>query len=396
MIKKEIFRCILSRLASNTVFIQLLIGPRHIGKTTLARQIVEQFEGTAHFASADEPTLKDGVWIRQQWELAQFKAQQTKQKTALLVLDEIQKISQWSETVKALWDKEQINETSIKVLLLGSAPLRLQKGLTESLAGRFELIPMGHWSYKEMKLAFGWDINQYIYFGGYPGAASLVTDEDRWRHYICDALIETTVSRDILLLNRVDKPALLRRLFFLACEYASQILSYQKIVGQLQDAGNTTTLAHYLRLLDASGMAAGISKFANHAHRQRASSPKLQVYNTALISASLPYSFEQAQKNRDHWGRLVESAVGAYLLNSAYTERFSLYYWREKNREVDFVIKYRDQLIAIEVKSGRNKGSLPGLASFSKQFDPKRIILVGGDGIALEEFFLTPVVDWFL
>jgi hypothetical protein len=282
----------------------------------------------------------------------------------------------------------------LKVVLLGSSPLLVQKGLTESLAGRFELIPVTHWSFVEMRQAFGWKLDQFVYFGGYPGAAGLINDHPRWSRYIMDALIETTISRDILLMTRVDKPALLRRLFHLGCDYSGQVLSYQKMVGQLQDAGNTTTLAHYLELLSGAGMLTGLSKFSDRRVRQRASSPKLQVMNTALMTASSPHAFEAAKKDRDFWGRLVESAAGAHLINTSLGTKTEVFYWREGTREVDYILRSGKSITAIEVKSGYAKESLPGMEAFSKAFKPTRKLLVGNRGIPMEEFLTKPATHW--
>jgi predicted AAA+ superfamily ATPase len=303
-------------------------------------------------------------------------------------------VTGWSEVVKRLWDGDTRKKTALKVVLLGSAPLLIQRGLTESLAGRFETIPVTHWSYAEMQEAFGWDLDRFIYFGGYPGAADLIDDRQRWSRYIIDSLIETTLSRDILLLTRVDKPALLRRLFQLGCSHSSQILSYQKMIGQLQDAGNTTTLAHYLELLAGSGMLTGLHKFSAQRVRERASSPKFQVLNTALVSAQAPLTFEAARKDRESWGRLVESAVGAHLINSAAGTGVEVFYWRERSREVDFVLRSGKTVAAIEVKSGSHKEGLPGTDAFDKAFKPKRKLLVGEDGIPLEKFLLTSAEGW--
>ena len=232
-------------------FLQVLAGPRQVGKTTLARQLAGELAIASHYATADEPTLQDRAWINQQWDIARSLVRGQKSKRlALLIIDEVQKVPGWSETVKRLWDEDTAANMPLLVLLLGSSPLLMQRGLTESLAGRFEIIPVPHWSYSEMREAFGWSLEQFIYFGGYPGAASLIGEEQRWRQYVVDSLIETTVSRDILLMTRVDKPALLRRLFLLSCEYSGQILSYQKMLGQLQEAGNTVTLADYARFAE--------------------------------------------------------------------------------------------------------------------------------------------------
>jgi predicted AAA+ superfamily ATPase len=349
----------------------------------------------SHYASADEPTLKDLSWLEQQWEVARRKVRKEKRKKkALLILDEIQKMTDWSETVKRLWDDDSFNDLPLQVIILGSSQLLLQKGLTESLAGRFEVIPMTHWSFGEMKEAFRWNSDQYIYFGGYPGAAELIDDHQRWSRYIIDSLIETTVSRDILLMTRVDKPALLRRLFELSCTYSGQVLSYQKMLGQLQGAGNTTTLAHYLDLLEGAGLVTGLQKYAGQRVRQRGSSPKLQVLNTALMTAPSFGSFKDVKQDTDFWGRLVESAVGATLANGLKGKSADLFYWSGRNREVDFVLPRGKNLVAIEVKSGRKKTALPGIEVFSKEFDVKRKLLIGAHGIQLEEFLLTPVEEW--
>jgi hypothetical protein len=312
----------------------------------------------------------------------------------VLALDEVQKISGWSETVKRLWDEDSRTGRPLKVVLLGSAPLLMQQGLTESLAGRFENLRVPHWSYAEMQAAFGFSLEQYLYFGGYPGAAPLITDPQRWRRYLLDSLIETTIARDVLLMTRVDKPALLRRLFDLGCRYSGQVLSYTKMLGQLQDAGNATTLAHYLDLLSGAGMLTGLQKFAGHAVRQRGSSPKLQVLNTALMTAQSGLSPDEARTDREFRGRLVESAVGAHLANAAAGGECELFYWRERNQEVDFVVRVGRVVIAIEVKSGRAPDAFPGSGAFAQAFKPTRTLLVGGDGISLEEFLTRPVQHW--
>ena len=371
------------------------MGPRQVGKTTLALQLENRLSIPLHYVSADTATLEDLSWIYAQWEVARSKVN-VKQE-ALLVIDEIQKIPQWSSVVKKLWDEDTRKGLNLKVIILGSSPWLMQKGLSESLAGRFEIHPVTHWSYTEMQKVFGWDIDQYIYFGGYPGAAPLadVTDQTRWLNYINDSLIETTISRDILLMTQVNKPALLRRLFQLGCSNSSQILSYQKMLGQLQDAGNTTTLAHYLELLSGAGMLTGLSKYANHHVRKRSSSPKLQVLNTALMSAMSGKSFDAAKNDHDYWGRLVESSVGAHLLNSIRGTQIELYYWREKNQEVDFVLRKGDELISIEVKSTPKIDSLHGMDAFAKAYKPKRQLCVGSNGISLEDFLKTSAKDLF-
>jgi predicted AAA+ superfamily ATPase len=393
MFKRPIFGQLLARLREERGKIQVLAGARQVGKTTLAQQTLQALEIPSVYASADGALPDDHTWIEEQWHRARLKAKADESTGALLVLDEVQKVGGWSEVIKRLWDEDSAARVVVKVLLLGSSPLLVQRGLSERLAGRFELIRVPHWTFSEMEEAFGWNLEKFLYFGGYPGAAPLVGDRDRWASYVLDSLVEATVSRDILLMTRVDKPALLRRLFQLGCQYSSQILSYQKMTGQLRDAGNTTTLAHYLDLLSGAGMLAGIPKYAGERVRQRASSPKLQVLNTALISAQSSLPYEDALVNPEFWGRLVESAVGAHLIGGARAD-MEVFYWRDRNREVDFIARKGNFVTAIEVKSGRGKTSLPGMEAFDKAHHPDRKLLVGEGGIALDEFLGTPACDW--
>ena len=385
---------LVARIREPRRFIQVLAGPRQVGKTTLARQAMGACGLPTTYASADEPSLRDRAWLEASWDAARVQAGDAGKRGTLLVLDEVQKIPAWSETVKRLWDEDSTGGLPLRVVLLGSAPLLVQRSLIESLAGRFELIRLTHWSFSEMQEAFGSDLEGYVFHGGYPGAAPLVRDRERWARYILDSLVETTVSRDILLLTRVDKPALLRQLFQLGCDYSGQVLSYQKMLGQLQDAGNTTTLAHYLELLAGAGMLTGLQKFSGSVVRQRGSSPKLLALNTALVSATSGQTLRGARRDPNLWGRLVETAVGAHLVNTAEGSEVEVSYWRERSREVDFVLRRGRRLTAVEVTSGRRKGSLPGLAAFTAAFAPTRTLLVGGQGLPLEEFLAQPADAW--
>ncbi|MCY4612119.1 MAG: ATP-binding protein [Nitrospira sp.] len=387
---------LLRRLDEPRRFLQVIAGARQVGKSTLIAQVAAKAGLPYHIASADEPTLRGFDWIEVQWEAARLLAAKAGKEGALLVLDEIQKVPRWSETVKRLWDEDTRFRRPLKVVLLGSAPLLIQRGLTESLAGRFEILYLPHWSFPEMREAFGWTLDTYIFYGAYPGAEPLTRQPARWSRYIRDSLIETTIARDVLLLSRVDKPALLRRLFELGCVYSGQILSYTKMVGQLQDSGNTTTLAHYLELLAGAGMLTGLQKYAGSAARQRGSSPKLQVFNTALMTAQSGMTLAEARANREFWGRLVESAVGAHLVNASAGGACQVFYWRDRNREVDFVVRAGKRIVAIEVKSGHARPALPGMTAFAQAFQPTRKLLVGGDGLAVETFLSMPIEDWLL
>tara|TARA_R110002124_G_scaffold195520_1_gene362594 strand:+ start:27391 stop:28578 length:1188 start_codon:yes stop_codon:yes gene_type:complete len=375
-------------------FLQVIYGPRQIGKTTLVSQIIDDISMVSHFASADGVLVAQGSWIEQQWETARIKLSRSGGSEGLLVIDEIQKVENWSEIVKKEWDVDSKNNTPLKVILLGSSRLMLQQGLSESLAGRFESTYLGHWSYSEMKEAFNLSPKEYVWFGGYPGATELINNEARWKKYIRDSLIDTIISKDILMLTRVEKPALMKRLFELGCEYSGQILSYNKILGQLQDAGNTTTLSHYLHLLDTAGLLAGIEKFTPNLIRQRASSPKFQIHNMAFISALSELSIDELVQKPELWGRWVESAIGAHLLNMSLSNDFKLKYWRHRNDEIDFVIEYNKQVIGIEVKSG-NTQKAKGIEAFRKKFSPHKILLVGDTGLPWQEFLKINPIQLF-
>lgn len=382
--RRGIFDLLISRLAEEAGRIQVVSGPRQVGKTTAVRQALEAIEAPSHYASADDPALRDAAWLEAQWEEGRRLAGE-RRAGAILAVDEIQKVGGWAETVKRLWDEDRRGDLPLRVVLLGSAALLVQRGLSESLTGRFELIRASHWSFGEMRDAFGFSLDEFIHFGGYPGAAELIEDERRWAAFVLDAIVETTVSRDLLLLTRVDKPALLRNLFRLVCDYSSQIVSYQKLTGQLQDAGNTTTLAHYLDLLSGAGLAVGLEKYAAGKVRQRRSTPKLLALDTALVSATSGRTFAEARDDPQHWGRLVETAAGAHLLATR-DPRAEILYWRDRGREVDFVVERGKRLTAIEVKSGRRRDGLPGMAAFDRAHGPARKLLVGGDGTPLEAF----------
>lgn len=384
MFERPHLQQIIKRMAEPRKFIQVIFGPRQVGKTTLVNQMVKKYSFGSLVVSADAIDAYNTYWLEQQWELARIKLTQSGGEEFLLVVDEIQKIDNWSEKVKSLWDQDTRNNLPLKVIVLGSSRLLIQQGLTESLAGRFETTFMSHWSYSEMLAAFGWNEEQYVYFGGYPGAASLISDQQRWKQYVRESLIETSISKDILMLTRVDKPALMKRLFELSCTYSGQILSYNKMLGQLRDAGNTTTLSHYLTLLSTAGLVTGIEKYSSNIIRKKSSSPKFQVYNTALISALSNESFEDALQNPAFWGRLVESAVGVHLLNHSVSGDFALTYWREGNDEIDFVIEQK-KLIGIEVKSGAAHNT-SGMAAFKKKFNPDKLVVIGNTGLPWQEF----------
>jgi predicted AAA+ superfamily ATPase len=386
-LRRAIFSTLIDRLAEAPARLQIVSGPRQVGKTTVVRQALDACDLPSHYASADDPTLRDAAWLDRQWEEGRRLAEEHGG-GAVLAIDEIQKVENWAEAVKRLWDEDRAAGRTLRVVLLGSAALLIQHGLSESLTGRFELIRASHWSFAEMRDAFDFSLEQFIYFGGYPGAAGLIGEEERWASYVLDSIVETTISRDLLLLTRVDKPALLRGLFRLVCDYSSQIVSYQKLTGQLQDAGNTTTLAHYLDLLAGAGLAVGLEKYSSGKVRQRRSTPKLLTLNTALVSATSGRTFAESRESPEHWGRLVETAIGAHLWATR-DPRTELLYWRNRGREVDFVLSRGDSLTAIEVKSGRRRDDLPGMSAFEAAHGVAKKQLVGGDGTPLDTFLLN-------
>ena len=385
MYERVVLQDIINRILEERKFIQVLAGPRQVGKTTLIKQLVSKIETPYHFVTADDVFATDSTWLSREWGNARLQMLQSGINEILFIVDEVQKVTNWSEIVKKEWDSDSFSDRNIKVILLGSSRLLIQKGLTESLAGRYELTNITHWAFDEMQAAFGWNIEQFIYFGGYPGSASLILDEERWKSYVRESLIETSISKDILMMTRVDKPILLKRLFDIGCRYSSQILSLTKIQGELQETGNLTTLSGYLNLLKDAGLLSGLEKYASDIIRKRASKPKFQVHNNALLTASQISSFDDIRKYSKEWGRLAESAVGAHLINSGLKYRFNVYYWNQGNYEVDYVIEKGNEIIAIEVKSGKDSSN-KGLSIFNEEFHPRAVYIVGTDGIPFETF----------
>lgn len=382
MFRRAISMNLEARLAEPRRFIQVVMGPRQTGKTTAVKQAVKNSGLPFRVASADGSAVLGSDWIGIEWR--QARALAASGAKAVLVLDEVQKIDQWSEAVKALWDEDSWNETNLLVIVTGSSSLLLKSGLTESLAGRFELLRSTHWSFSEMAEAFDYTLDDFLRFGGYPGSALLRGDDDRWREYMRDSIVETTISRDVLQMEDVRKPALMRALFELGAQYSAQELSYRKILGQLDDRGNTDTVKHYLDLLSGAGVMTGLQKYDEKQVRTRASSPRLMVHDTSLMSCMWEGRGDLLADSALR-GHLVETAVGAYLIARSQVQGFSLYWWREGPLEVDFVAVRRDgALAAIEVKSGRVSKS--GMAQFCADHPNARPIVVGDRNTSVEAF----------
>ena len=377
---------LISRLLEPRKTLQVVAGPRQVGKTTMVKQVLTEISLPSLFFSADGVDADDTGWISDRWEEARVQMRYHSYEEFLLVFDEIHKIKNWSERVKKEWDTDSFHDLNLKVVLLGSSRLLMKKGLTESLAGRFETLPMGHWTFQEMHDAFGWNLDQYIYFGGYPGSASYVSNEVRWRRYVRDAIVNPAIEKDVLLTTFIYKPALLHQLFRLGCAYSGKELSFNKMLGLLQDAGNATTLVNYLEVLGESKLLVGLQKYAMDESRKYRSTPKLQVFNNALLTVmSDGMTYEKAFTHPDLWGRWVESTVGCFLLDRADELEYQLYYWRDNDEEVDFVIVRGDELIAIEVKSGWRQSN-SGLGTFREKYHPQYTLVVGGEAMPLEQF----------
>jgi len=376
---------LVERMSEPRHFMQIVVGPRQTGKTTAVLQALERLQLPRRFVTADDPNLASALWIQNEWEQARAQAKAAGE--SILVIDEIQKIKDWSSAVKMLWDEDTRLHIPLKVILTGSSALLLQKGLAESLMGRFEILYSPHWNLAECKEAFGYSLDDFLFFGGYPGAAPLIKNENRWTRYIGSSIVEPTISQDILLMEEVRKPALLRALFVLGSGYSAQELSFTKVMGQLQEAGNTVTLAHYLELLSKANMLTGLQNYSGSKIRTRKSSPRFMVYDTSLLTYADGTGKRRLLENPADKGRLAESAVGAYLLARSNEEDFEVYWWRDRGDEVDFVIKKGSQLTAIEVKSGRVK-NVGGSLEFKRIYPEALSLIVGSTNLSLEDFLL--------
>lgn len=392
-IRKHLFDALWGSLNGEPRLLQVVTGPRQVGKTTIALQIQERWQGQAIYETADQPHTPGVEWITAHWKNAR-QAPLKAGKDTLLILDEVQKIPHWSDAVKMLSDEDRRTGARMRVLLLGSSALLVQKGLTESLAGRFELHRHMQWSFKECRDCFDLTLEEFILFGGYPGALLLRNDDVRWSRFIRDSLIETVIGKDVLLMSPVQKPALLRQAFGMACSHPAEILSYQKMLGQLSDAGNTVTIAHYFNLLAAAYLMAPLQRWSGNRIRQRGSIPKIILRDNSLITALAPGVAKRGQIDPAWRGRLVENAVGAALVAMAEREGGEVFYWRDRQDEVDFVFRHGSKIIGIEVKSGQDSGLPDGMASFKRRYAGANMMIVGGKKrsgdfrwVALEDFF---------
>jgi len=359
-------------------------GSHHMGFS-------DGYDGMGPMRVGEQP---DGKMLINIWKSART-ASKKSDKELVLVLDEIQMIPRWSNIVKGLWDRDQREGSKIRVVVLGSTAWRMLIGINESLAGRFLTEKITHWSFREITECFSLSVGEYIFYGGYPGAffnQLPLERHDYWHNYIKNSIISPIFDRDIMELTQINKPALMRRLMNLAPSFSGQLISYNKLLGQLQDKGNSTTIAHYLDLLSDAGLFACLSRYTPRPHVGKASSPKLNVLNTALMTVGSSHSFPDVLNHRSDWGRIVESAVGAHLLNSL-SFSTKVHYWRNPPHEVDFVVSRGPHLLGIEVKSG-SSSKKRGLNAFKERFPNAKTMIVGPNGVPFHDFFSLTTEEW--
>ena len=394
MFERSVVSELVNRMNEERGFMQILIGPRQTGKSTVIDQVLSHLDLPYHLIAADDPNLNTSEWFASEWRKARMLTQ-SNNISALFVVDEAQKIPHWADVAKKMWDEDTRSKCPLKILITGSSSLLLQKGMEDSLMGRFEVLHSPHWNYAECRQAFEYTLEDFLLYGGYPGASKLKDQPIRWARYMQASIVEPTINQDILEMERIEKPALLKALFAIGSAYSAQEVSYTKMLGQLQDAGNTVTIAHYLDLLSKAGLLSGLQKYSADILRVRRSSPRLMVHDTSLMTYSAGASRDLLLLDPEKKGHLVESAVGAYLIARAAEEDFELYWWRTKQgKEVDFVLKKSSMLTAIEVKSGRMKGT-GGLKEFLRE-NPSGSALIIGDGQHLLEDFLNGDVPLFI
>ena len=387
-------RELLGRLSEPPRLPQILLGPRQVGKTTAIAQVIAALRRkgfSAVSASADALASPPGDWITEHWRKADAAAKSGK--PTILAFDELQKIPGWSEIVKREFDAGQRRASSKRprIIISGSSALLVERGLTESLAGRFELIRFPHWNLNEEFAAFGVGWKDHISLGGYPRLHDFLPDARRFFSYVRDSIIESVLSKDLLLLHPVDKPVLLRRLFEFSCRHPAEIVSLQKMLGQLTDKGNVTTLSHYLDLLAKAFLIAPLQKYSPEILRIRASSPKLIVLAPALVAAVQDKTPAEAMADPELYGRWAENAVGAHLLGSG----LEVFYWRERDLELDFIAKKGVKAVAFEVSISQRKSGGEALDRLARRCGASKAVLIGPAGVSLEEFLSSDPSAWF-
>lgn len=372
-IKLDLLEILNQRMKEAKPLIQIIQGPRQVGKTTLLQQFFDlnNKKTPIHFVSGDE--IVSPTWIKEQWQLASDSKK-------ILIIDEVQKIPNWSETIKKLWDSDKTKKKYLKCILTGSSSLNLQKGMSESLTGRFELVNIYHWNYKQSYQLSGISLDNYLKFGGYPGSYKFIKNQKRWVNYLTNSIVETVIGKDILMLAQVKSPALFKQSFYLLSSYPAQVISYNKLLGQLQDKGNIDLVKYYIELFEGAFLLKTIQKFSYNEHRKKTSSPKIIMLAPALST------FHRINNLKlEDYGRIFESIVGAELIKNDLNPT----YWAEGDYEVDFIVEYKNRIIAIEVKSGRTKKTA-SLDVFLKKYPTANIIFITKDNF--QKFSLNPIL----
>jgi len=396
MYQRRHLNILTSRMAEPRRRMQIVMGPRQVGKSTLVGQFTEATSVPFDFFAADGVNRFDSSWIPNKWQQVRMRMDIHSEQEHILIIDEVQKIRGWSEQVKKEWDEDSRSHRNLKVILLGSSRLLLQKGLEESLEGRFETIKMGYWDWQEMHEAFGFSMDEYVYFGGFPGLAPDIQDEDRWRNLMEDSIISPILTRDILEVEEIRNPALLRQVFELACIESAKELSLTKMQGTM-NSGTVPTIKNYLDILNKSMIVQPLQNYSPSRVKEKQSVPKMQVFNNAFRNRFGTFSFDEARVDPAEWGRLVESAVGAHLANRAMTDDYELFYWRnERRQECDYVLRKGQALVAIEVKSGSVDKTV-GFEKFKEQFadNVTAAFIVGPHALPLEDFFIMDLKSLF-
>ncbi len=388
MFERSYVQTVANRLQEPRTLIQIIMGPRQTGKSTSAAQVLSHLDLPSVEYSFDRPRDRNLAKLEEVWSHARRTASHSG--STILLLDELQNIPQWSSGVKSLWDEDTRQNRDVRVLITGSSALMLKSRLAESLMGRFEVTYSTHWDLWECMQAFDYTLDDFLYFGGYPGAAPRRTDETRWFDYLTNSIIEPTLNKDALELEPIRKPALLRALFELGAAFSGQEISYRKLLGQLDDRGNTETMAHYLELLSEAGLLSGLKKFSPRLLETKTSSPRMLVHDTSLMVAASGEDRSALLGNPDRYGHLVESAIGAYLLARSRKEHFDLFWWRDGSAEVDFVIRKGRRRTALEVKSGRPKRT-KGLGAFVNRYPGTYGLIIDSAEFPVEDFLLGKV-----
>lgn len=349
-----------TNIAAKSGLIQVVLGPRQVGKTTtVLRMIEDHYADSALYVSADSIFNAEAQWLREQW-------QKALREDKILFIDEIQKCHNWAEAIKSLYDETKRSKKNLQCVLLGSSSLAIQKGLSESLTGRFQILRAYHWNFDESKRGYELSFDDYLRYGGYPGSYQFIHDDDEWAQYVANSIVQTVVEKDILQYNTVKSPALFKQTFEIIMSYPAQEISYTKLLGQIQDKGNVELVKYYIQLFEGAFLLKALEKFSAKAVLTKASSPKILPLAPSLAYLQIRAPYEEQER-----GRIFETIVGGQLVRTGE----KLTYWREGSLEVDFVLSKGRNIWAIEVKSGRKK-SAKSLGLFKQKFPQAKSCII--------------------